>query len=160
MYLEDSNGRIHQSPSSELIHDTLDQIGGSLDHCILSLSDDSFVQAAGQPGRLLVQYGESDALFESTRADFDVATVARIFTDAMAGNDGWKTEFEFQPVDGAPGASGTPGNPSSAGRDTPQSGGSLKDQILGSVRQQAGREISNGVGRIARKALRRFLGGR
>lgn len=85
------------------------------------------MQATGQPGRLLIRYGEPDAPFESTRAD---------------------------------GAPGTPGNLSSAGQDAPQSGGPLKDQILGSVRQQAGREISSGVGRIARKAIRKLLGGR
>ncbi|MFW5737649.1 MAG: hypothetical protein ACOCYX_01940 [Spirochaetota bacterium] len=163
MNLEVSNGTRHENPSPAVITATLEQIGTTLDHCILELDGDEFVQAAGAPGRLFVQYGASGSLLNSERADLDVATVARVFTDAMAGNDAWKSELGFRPAGGAAGApAGTSGGAATAGTAGPATGAgsSLKNEIFGQVRRQAGREVSYGVGRMARRLLRRLLGGR
>ena len=86
MYLEDSNGTRHENPSPAVITATLEQIGTTLDHCILELDGDEFVQAAGAPGRLFVQYGSGGTVQDSARTDLDVATVARVFSEAMAGD--------------------------------------------------------------------------
>jgi hypothetical protein len=171
MYLEDSNGRSQENPTPAMITGTLEQIGTTLDHCILELDGDEFVQAAGAPGRLFVQYGASGSLLNSERADLDVATVARVFTDAMAGNDAWKTELGLRPAGGPAGSSAQTGTSAQPGARTTAAGtagaageaaagSSLKGEILGQVRRQAGREVSYGVGRMVRRFLRRLLGGR
>jgi hypothetical protein len=153
MYLEDSNGRILENPTPSQVTAALEQVGTTIDHCVLGLAGDSFVQTTGGPGRLLVQYGGPQGLFESARSDFDVATVSRIFTDAMNGSDGWKSEYTFAP---AGTASAAPGTASAAPGTAP--GGSLKDQIMGSVRQQAEREVSYGFGRMVRRLIRSVIG--
>ncbi|MFW5744445.1 MAG: hypothetical protein ACOC2D_14305 [Spirochaetota bacterium] len=167
MYLEDSNGRIQANPSPAAISQALEQIGTTLDHCILQLDGDEFVQAAGRPGRLFVQYGASGALQESDRTDLDVATVSRVFSDAMAGNDAWKAELGFRPAGGPAAQAESTDHPGArtsaagtAGAAGTAAGSSLKDEIFGSVRRQAGREVSYGVGRMVRRFLRRLLGGR
>ena len=168
MYLEDSNGTRHENPSPAVITATLEQIGTTLDHCILELDGDEFVQAAGAPGRLFVQYGSGGTVQESARTDLDVATVALVFSEAMAGNDAWKTEMGFAALGGAAGATAQTSRGSvsaaTAGAGGPAAdaatGASLKDEILGQVRRQAGREVSYGAGRMVRRLLRRLLGGR
>lgn len=163
MNLEDSNGTRHENPSPAVITATLEQIGTTLDHCILELDGDEFVQAAGAPGRLFVQYGSGGTVQESARTDLDVATVARVFSEAIAGNDAWKTEMGFRPAGGAAGATAQTGPRASSATGAAAgaaTGSSLKNEILGQVRRQAGREVSYGVGRMVRRLLRRLLGGR
>lgn len=168
MNLEDSNGTRHENPSPAVITGTLEQIGTTLDHCILELDGDEFVQVYGGQGRLFVQYGSGGTLEESARTDLDVATVARVFSEAIAGTDAWKAELGFAPTGGAGGPSAQtsrgPVSAGTAGAGGPAAdaatGASLKDEILGQVRRQAGREVSYGAGRMVRRLLRRLLGGR
>lgn len=47
--LEDSEGRVVESPSEEAVRATVGAIGSSVDHCILDLGEAGFVQAAA-PG--------------------------------------------------------------------------------------------------------------
>jgi hypothetical protein len=146
IFLEDSDGRRQNNPSEGQIVATLERIGSSLDHCILNLPDDSFVQTAGGGSGLLVQYRDASGMYESDRSDFDVATVARVFAEAATGGDGWKREHSFQKIDDA--VSGA------------VPGGSLKDQLLGHMKREISRETSRGVGNLIRKGIRGLSGRR
>jgi hypothetical protein len=170
IFLEDSDGSHQNNPSEAQITATLERIGSSLDHCILHLPGESFVQTAGDSSGLLIEYGDATGLYASDGSDFDVATVARVFAEAAAGRDGWKNEFSFRKTDEAPGGadaggrsfrmpgvgSGT-GTTGGAGAGT---GGSLKDQLLGQVKREISREASRGVGNIVRKGIRGIMGRR
>jgi len=132
--LEDSDGGIQNNPSEAQIRATLERIGSSLDHCVLHLPGDAFVQTAGDASGLLLEYGDATGLYASDRSDLDVATVTRIFSEAAAGGDGWKGEFSFRNTDEASGRAAA--------------GGSLKDQLLGQVKREISREASRGVGNV------------
>jgi len=170
-FLEDSEGGRQDNPSEAQIAATLERIGTSLDHCVLHLSGGDFVQTAGDASGLLVQYSDSSGFYESGASDFDVATVARIFTDFAAGSNGWKQKYAFQRTDGPDGAeeSASPegsrggsfrmpgsGAGGTGGTDpgTPAGGGSFKDQLLNQVKREIGREASRGVGNLIRKGIR------
>jgi hypothetical protein len=144
IFLEDSNGGTLNTPSEAQIAATLEQVGSSLDHCILHLPGDAFVQTAGGGSGLLVQYGDASGMYESDRSDFDVATVTRMFSEAAAGVDRWKREFSFRKTDEPGGGTG--------------SEGSLKEQLLGQVKREIGREASRGVGNLIRKGIRGITG--
>ncbi|MFP4484849.1 MAG: hypothetical protein ACOCYG_04230 [Spirochaetota bacterium] len=153
VFLEDSNGKHRNDPSDAEIAATLEQIGVSLDHCVLHLAGEAFVQSAGDASGLLVQYGDGSGVYESDRSDLDVATVTRIFVEAAAGRDGWKSEHTFHRLSGGP----------ETGQASPDSGrmqGSLKDQLLGRVKREIGREASQGVGRVIRRGIRGIMGRR
>ncbi len=144
--LEDSNGGRIADPSESQILSTVEHIGDSLDHCILHLGDEEYLQTAGERNRLFIEYADVGGMFRSAKADFDAATVARIFTSAGQGSHGWKREYVFERTDTGAGAAGTG---TGAGAE-----GSLKDQLLDSVKKGVQREASYGVGRMVRGLIR------
>ncbi len=157
-FLEDSEGRHQNDPSEAQIAATLERIGRSLDHCVLHLPGEAFVQTAGDASGLFVEYGDASGQYASDRSDFDVAAVTRIFAEAAAGRDGWKREFAFRPSGGGAETGGAEMGKTSSGRlGTP---GSLKDQLLGQVKRELGREASRGVGNVIRKGIRGIIGRR
>ncbi|MFW6228221.1 MAG: hypothetical protein ACOC2V_02075 [Alkalispirochaeta sp.] len=172
-FLEDSDGGMQDNPSEAQIAAILERIGTSLDHCVLHLEGDYFVQTAGDTSGLLLQYSDSSGFYESPATDFDVATVARIFADSAAGRDGWKQKYVFHRTDGPGGAEESvspetsrgssfrmPGtgtgsaNEAGAGTLAGAGGGSFKDQLLNQVKREIGREASRGVGNLIRKGIR------
>ncbi|MFP4432189.1 MAG: hypothetical protein ACOCW6_07550 [Spirochaetota bacterium] len=162
MFLEDSDGGRKNNPSEADIRATIARIGDSLDHCILHLPGDAFVQTAGGQNRLLIQYADASGFFESATADFDSATVGSIFAAAMAGDDAWKGQYVFEKTGEAEGETEAGGGGASRmdrpaspeGSATPVAGGSLKDQLLGSVKRELNREASRGIGNLVRKGIR------
>lgn len=144
--LEDSNGGRFTDPSESQILSTVEHIGNSLDHCILHLGDDEYLQTAGERNRLFIEYSDVGGMFRSTKTDFDAATVARIFTAAGQGAHGWKREYVFERTGAGAGVAG-------AGTGA-ESDGSLKDQLLDSVKKGVQREASYGVGRMVRGLIR------
>lgn len=176
IFLENSDGGSQSTPSEGQIAATLKRIGSSLDHCVLHLPGDAFVQTAGDASGLLLQYGDESGLYESDRSDFDVATVTRVFSEAASGGDGWKREITFRKTADAPGGAGAEtgeesgvggrsfrmlgggvGTGGAAGGDT-ASGGSLKDQLLRQVKREISRGASRGVGNLIRKGIRGIIG--
>lgn len=182
--LEDSNGQEVSNPSEAQIRETIAAVGTDIEHCILHLSDDSFVQTAGDRDRLLIEYSDSNGFFESGRVDFDAETVANIFAEAMNGNHTWKTEYNFSrsgepsgsggAESGRGGASGSetsgtrpgerggaiPGEHGHGGHGTASMGGSLKDKVIGQVKREVGREATYGLNSIIRRVMRTIFGGR
>lgn len=165
LFLEDSEGNRRANPSASDIAATLRQIGDTLDHCILHLPGDAFVQTAGSRNRLLIQYADASGFFESAKSDFDTATVGSVFAAAMAGDDAWKGQYVFEKTgkagaaaetvpagDSGPNRMDRPAGPD--GPATPGAGGSLKDQLLGSVKRELNREASRGIGNLVRKGIR------
>ena len=142
VFLEDSEGRRHADPSAEQIGELLHQIGGQLDHCILHLPGDAFLQCAGDKSGLLIQYSDGRELFESGKSDFDPSTVASIFTKAMNGDKSWRDEYGFHPL----------GNTAGSDNDT------LKDQLLRAAKREIKRETSRGIGNLVRKGIRSITG--
>ncbi len=96
--LEDSVGRVVESPSEDAVRGSVGAIGSSVDHCILDLGEAGFVQAAGSSGALIVEYRDGSGMYSSSGANLDTAAVQRIFVDAMNGRTEWKREFSFEPV--------------------------------------------------------------
>ena len=144
--LEDSKeGRI-ADPSESQILSTVEHIGDSLDHCILHLGDEEYLQTAGERNRLFIEYADVGGMFRSAKTDFDAATVARIFTSAGQGSCGWKREYVFERMDAGAEAAG-------AGKGAVAEG-SLKEQLLDSVKKGVQREASPGVGRMVRGLIR------
>jgi hypothetical protein len=162
LFLEDSEGGIQNNPTESHIAATLGRIGDTIDHCILHLPGDAFVQTAGGRNRLLIQYADASGFFESAKSDFDTATVSGIFAAAMAGDDAWKGQYVFEKTGEAEGETEAggggasrmdrPGGPEEP--TTPGAGGSLKDQLLGSVKRELNREASRGIGNLVRKGIR------
>lgn len=155
--LEDSEGGRQGNPTESQIRATIERIGDSLDHCILHLPGGEFVQTAGDRDRLLIQYSDAGEIVESAGAEFDAAQVTRIFMAAVSGNDEWKQEFVSRKTGGG-GEAETPGTAETAG--TESSGGSLKEQLFGSVKRELNREASRGLGNLVRKGIRTFSGRR
>jgi hypothetical protein len=153
MYLEDSDGKIIDNPSEAQLVSVLSRIGNGLDHCVLTYTEPAgqewFIQSAGSKAGLLLQYDDGSGLCESTRCDFDVATVKRVFMDAAKGGKAWKTEFSFRLADRPEQAAAAPG---SAG---PGPGGekSLKDQVLDAVKQGS----MSGAGDLIQKGVKSFF---
>ena len=145
LFLEDSDGGQRANPSEAEISAAIARIGDSLDHCILHLPGGAFVQTAGGRNRLFIEYGDASGLFESAKTDFDAAMVAGVFAAAMAGNDAWKAQYVFERTGEAQG-----------GAETSPAGGSLNDQLLGSVKRELNREASRGIGNLVRKGIRSF----
>jgi hypothetical protein len=158
MYLEDSDGKIIENPTEAQLVSVLNLIGGGLDHCVLTFADSTgrewFVQTAGSKAGLLLQYSDASGQYESTRSDFDVATVGRVFLDAAKGVQAWKKEFAFRQTDGPEQASAPTG---SREPDRQAAGGerSFKDQLLDAVTNgslsSAGSIIRKGVKSIFRR---------
>lgn len=169
VFLEDSEGRRHAEPSAEQIGELLHQIGGRLDHCILHLPGDAFLQCAGDKSGLLIQYSDGQELFESGKSDFDPSTVASIFSKAMNGDMSWRNEYVFHPM-GNPAGGDTASSTGSAfarggstDRDSDDAGagateGSLKDQLLRAAKREIKRETSRGIGNLVRKGIRSITG--
>ena len=158
--LEDSNGCRVADPSESQILSTVEHIGDSLDHCILHLGDEEYLQTAGEHNRLFIEYADAAGMFRSAKTDFDAVTVARIFADAMQGAYGWKREYVFDRTgagagvaDGDTGSEAQPGGARSSGTSG-ASGTSVKDQLLDSVKKGVQREASYGVGRMVRGLIR------
>ncbi len=166
IYLEDSNGSCIQAPSDAQIRATLEQLGGALEHCILHLPGGAFVQTAGEPGRLVLEYADAEGRYESDHADLDVSTVASIFAAASIGDQGWKREHAFTRTgDGPVGGSG----PQAAGvedaapaeqlhheQNPERERGSVKDDLLGGLKREISREASRGMRNLVRKGMRSF----
>ncbi|MFP4373121.1 MAG: hypothetical protein ACLFPO_02220 [Spirochaetaceae bacterium] len=149
--LEDSNGGRIADPSESQILSTVEQIGDSLDHCILHLGDEEFLQTAGERNRLFIEYADVGGMFRSAKTDFDATTVARIFASAGQGSHGWKREYVFERTGAGDGVAGArvAGAGTGAGAEA-----SLKDQLLDSVKKGVQREASYGVGRMVRGLIR------
>ena len=159
--LEDSTGARVENPSEAHISEALGRIGAGSEHCSLSLSDDSFVQAAGGQNQLLVQYRDASGMFESAKTDFDVQAVTRIFVDAMNGSNSWKTDYNFQPADDGEAAgeqrgSRIRGMAGNAGNASRQFGSRVADQ----ARREATSEISWKISRFVRETIRSIFRGR
>ena len=174
--LEDSEGRVVESPSEEAVRATVGAIGSSVDHCILDLGEAGFVQAAGSSGALIVEYRDSSGMYSSSGANLDVGTVQRIFVDAMSGRTEWKREIPFEPATAGGGtgesaateAGGRAGILSAFGGGGPGFGrsarrgaaGALGGAGVGGRRMRGGslsNEIARTVGSEARFGLRRFI---
>lgn len=152
--LEDSNGSRIADPSESQILRTVEHIGDSLDHCILHLGGEEYLQTAGEHNRLFIEYADAAGMFRSAKTDFDAGTVARIFADAIEGAYGWKREYVFDRTgagagvaDGGTGSEAQPGGARASGT-------SVKDQLLDSVKKGVQREASYGVGRMVRGLIR------
>jgi hypothetical protein len=171
MELEDSAGKLVENPTPEQIEAALSDVGSRTDHCILHMDGESFVQTTGSRDRLFVQYSDGGEIMESDRHDFDAATVARIFVDAMAGRNGWKSDYAFASIGGGPdegasegsrrpglGGLGLPGGLGGTGTGGGIGGQSMKDQLLNSVKREVNREVSRGVGGLVRKVIRSVSG--
>jgi hypothetical protein len=178
--LEDSTGKMVDNPTPEQIEAAIGDVGSRTDHCILHLPGESFVQTAGSRDRLFVQYSDGGEIMESDRIDFDAATVARIFVDAMEGSSGWKSDYVFASAGGGAGDGaseerrgarmgglgrlgglGAIGTGAAAGDQagTGASGSqSMKDQLLSSVKREVNREVSRGVGKLVRNVFRSVSG--
>ncbi len=163
--LEDSNGKRIANPGGEQILGTLNRIGTSIEHCILELgSSDDFIQAAGSRDRLLVQYRDSTGMYESARSDLDSKTVGQMLMDAIAGKNGWKSDFEFSLMEsfGSADESGTAeASASASGGASRGPGGitdnperSLKDQLMDTVKKEA----VSGVNRLLKKGVKGLFG--
>lgn len=170
IFLEDSHGGHQNDPTPAQIAATVERVGDSLDHCVLHLPGDAFVQTAGSPGALLIQYADATGMYESGDASFDATTVARVFTEAMRGTDGWKREFSFERTGDAEvsddertgatprTASGT-GTMETRGSDgAAHTNESMKDQIVRSVKQDIARQASRGVSNLIRRGIRSITG--
>ncbi|NBF41262.1 MAG: hypothetical protein GVY14_12695 [Spirochaetes bacterium] len=152
--LEDSNGGRVADPSESQILSTVEQIGNSLDHCILHLGGDEYLQTAGERNRLFIEYSDVGGMFRSTKTDFDAVTVGQIFAAAMQGSQGWKREYVFDRTGAGAGVAdgGTGAEAHSGGARA--SGTSVKDQLLDSVKKGVQQEASYGVGRMVRGLIR------
>ena len=169
VFLEDSEGHRHADLSPEQIGELLQQIGGKLDHCILHLPGDTFLQCAGDKSGLLIQYSDGRELFESGKSDFDPSTVAAIFGKAINGDMSWREEYVFRPLGSAAGGDtaasiGTGFAPrGSTVRESDEASaggneGSLKDQLLRAAKSEIKRETSRGIGNLVRKGIRSITG--
>ncbi len=97
-FLEDSQGKTIKNPTPEQIQAKVAKIGAGLDFCTLNFGDEFFIQAAGDHNRLFLQYRDAAGMHESTEANFDNASVAKIFVAALNGQTGWKQDFSFSPT--------------------------------------------------------------
>ncbi len=185
--LENSDGTVIKDPADADLSSAIDRVGASLTHCILDLGDAGFVQAAGTPGRLTVEYRDGSGMYQSTGTALDAATVQGIFIDARNGRTGWKQEIAFEPIpESGPEASGAgighggdfaaaPGarrSVSTRGFASAGAGGMLGARGIGARRQRgprtlkdqvartAGREVRFGIGRIIGRFIRSLLRGR
>ena len=164
--LEDSGGKAIENPSEDDVRGTVDRIGVSIDHCTLDLGQAGYVQAAGAPNALFVEYRDGTGMYSSPRADLDADAVGRIFVEAMNGRTEWKHEFAFESAGEAPGVrraeeagiggmSGRIGRRGRYPRDrgSGTGGGSLGDEL----RRTVGTEARFGLRRIVRRIIRNLL---
>jgi hypothetical protein len=146
--LEDSKGKIIRAPSAAEIRSMLASIGRGQDHCVLDLGPSGgFVQAAGSPGRLVLQYRDDTGMYESVSSDLDAAAVERVFLDAMKGDFAWKGELQFNPMEEGPEATnaGDGAGPSTAPAYGPRK--SLAEELLDAAKGQAVNKLKGLVGK-------------
>ncbi|TVQ26132.1 MAG: hypothetical protein EA383_06285 [Spirochaetaceae bacterium] len=160
--LEDSTGATISNPSEAQIGETLDRIGSGIDHCIINLPNDSFVQAAGEHNRLFVEYRDGSGMYSSAKRDFDTAAVTRIFADAIGDKDGWKTDYNFQPKEGDAGETAQARESRIRGMAGAASGAGKRfgSQMAGQARREISSEASYGVSRFIRNLIRSVFRGR
>ncbi len=165
MDLERSDGKITQNPGKAELEEVIDAIGREYDFCILG-EGDSFVQTAGSDSGLLIQYRDSEGMFESVRSDLDKATVQDIFSQFLNGQSGWKTSMEFSPMEmGGSGADSESAAGSAGGIKTGAADGSgegrteksFADQLKDSVKKEAMRSANRAARKITRGVFRKFF---
>ncbi len=143
MELELSDGKFISDPSIQEVEDAVRKTSASsLDHCILSRGED-FIQTAGGRGGLILQYHDSQGMFESSR-ECSEDEVVSMFTGFFNGGNEWKGTVSFQ-------STGRGGDGSArTGPQVPGGGFSLKDTITSAIKQ----ETTGNVSRMARRAVR------
>lgn len=158
MDLELSDGTMFNDVDRATLEKKIDILGSGTDHLILGDGDD-FIQAAGVPGEMVVQYNTGTGMMESTSSRLDAATVKKMFLAFFEGDDGWQNLVPFQPMDGGAPQSTASGasEPMGTGRGSSSitDVNSLKAGILNSVKREAG----NSIGYMVRRFIRRIFRG-
>jgi hypothetical protein len=158
MDLELSDGTIIRDVDRPTLEAKIESLGSGTEHLILE-DGEAFIQAAGGPVEMMVQYNTGQGMMESSSGNVDSGTVKRIFSAFLEGKEGWKELISFQPVDGGPAPAGVSGSAGGAAQSSREPGSplpnvdSLKNNLLNSVKREAG----NSFGYMVRRAIRRFL---
>lgn len=136
MQLEDSNGKVTHAKSEEDVKTAVAQIGETTDHCILH-DNDSFIQAAGEPSNLHLEYRDSSGYYEADEA-LSRQRVAELFAAFFRKDSSWKTQCAFSPI-----------------QETSQQRKheSLSDTVIGSIQG----ELKNSFSRMLRRGVRRIF---
>lgn len=152
--LTDSAGGSVRNPSEAQIVATIERVGSGIDFCTLDLGASRFVQAAGSPGCLFVEYRDTSGMYRSSVA-LDGASVRRIFVDTRRGVTEWKSVYPFEVADPPRGTSDRP-----LGSERRRVFGSATGSIKAGVHRALRREARYGMSRLVRRWLQRFFGRR
>ena len=150
--LNDSAGGSARDPSEDEIVRTIERIGSEIDSCTLDLGGSQFVQAAGLPGGLFVEYRDASGMYRSA-VTLDSAAVRRIFVDTSRGETEWKCVYPFAVADLPRRRSDRPARP-----ERRRVFGSATGSIKAGVHRALRREARYGMSRLVRRWLQRFFG--
>lgn len=116
MRLECEDGRSFDNPTQQVIEQVVGKLGQpGTNFVILGRDDDCFIQSgADEEGRCDLEYrdGSDQKHFRCTKDALSVQEVIAAFKDYAAGNETWKTRFQWEAL--FPEASDEPDQPADA----------------------------------------------
>lgn len=141
MTLEDSNGRVREPVDDRMIDDAVGRLGrGEFEHLILA-EGTRFIQAAGGPEGLLLEYNDGGTHFTSATAGLPEELITRALKGFLHNQPGWNAVTSFNPAGGGL-AGGSP--------ERKPASHTIKETLTSAARNEA----AYGARRLIRRVIR------